>query len=284
MSTPLLEIDDVSKVFVAPRRLGQRRPRPVHALRNVTLTLGAREVLGVVGESGSGKSTLARTIVGLVKPTSGEVRLDGRPVDRMDRRERSRIVQLVFQDPYSSLDPTKTVRSLIEEPLKLHTDQTRTERLATVHDLMASVALPDRMMHVRPRQLSGGQRQRVAIARALALEPKVLIADEAVSALDVSTQAQVINLLIKIAETRDISYLFVSHDLRVVRHIADRVAVMSSGRVVEAADTESIYTDPREEYTRKLLAAVPTLAPPPPTARPAEVHDGAPEFSAGGAQ
>lgn len=262
MSDPLLVIDQLSKEFPAPRRFGRPRGPGVRALDDVSVTLGRNEVLGIVGESGSGKSTLARIVVGLVEATSGQVLLDGTPISGLGRLERSRRVQMVFQDPYSSLDPTKTVRYLIEEPLRIHFDLGREERAAKVQRLMQSVALPERMAAARPRQLSGGQRQRVAIARALALEPEILIADEAVSALDVSTQAQVINLLIGIAKERELSYVFVSHDLRIVRQISDRVAVMSAGRIVEQGTCDEVYEDPQSDYTKQLMAAVPTFRRP----------------------
>jgi oligopeptide transport system ATP-binding protein len=218
--------------------------------------------LAIVGESGSGKTTIARMIVGLERPTSGRIVVDG--VDRStparstkERRARGRAVQIVFQDPYSSLDPRQTVGASISEVLTIHGLGTSSEREARVAELAAMVGLDERQVRARPRRLSGGQRQRVAIARALAVEPKVLILDESVAALDVSIQAQVLNLLADIRERTGVTYILISHDLAVVRQITEYAVVMHRGRIVERGSTEQVLDDPQEEYTKLLRSSVP---------------------------
>ncbi len=236
------------------------RKAEFRAVDDVSFRLRKATTLAIVGESGSGKSTLARMVLGLLAPTSGTVTFDGRDVAALNRHEAlafRRRVQPVFQNPYSSLDPIYTVFRAIEEPLRIHRVGGRRERRATVQELVEQVALPLSVLDRRPRELSGGQRQRVAIARALALRPEVLVCDEAVSALDVLVQAQILELLTELKDALGLSYLFISHDLAVIRQIADEVLVMKAGRVVEHASTDEVFTQPRHDYTRQLLAAIP---------------------------
>ena len=236
------------------------RKAEFRAVDDVSFRLRKATTLAIVGESGSGKSTLARMVLGLLAPTSGTVTFDGRDVAALNRREAlafRRRVQPVFQNPYSSLDPMYTVFRAIEEPLRIHRVGDRRGRRARVQELVEQVALPLSVLDRRPRELSGGQRQRVAIARALALRPEVLVCDEAVSALDVLVQAQILELLTELKDALGLSYLFISHDLAVIRQIADEVLVMKAGRVVEHASTDEVFTQPRHDYTRQLLAAIP---------------------------
>ncbi|MEU6408038.1 ATP-binding cassette domain-containing protein [Microbispora sp. NPDC046933] len=243
---PLLSVRGLRKVFADD----------VVAVDNLTFDLSQGESLAIVGESGSGKTTTARIIAGLDSATAGDVLLDGRPMAGTGRRRR-RDVQMVFQDPFGSLDPRQKVGAAIAELLAVHFRLSKAERRSRVAGLLDEVGLDERHASEYPRNLSGGQRQRVAIARALALEPRLLILDEAVAALDVSVQAQVLNLLIDLRDRRDISYLFVSHDLAVVRQISDRCLVMCAGALVEQGETRDVLDNPRESYTRQLLDAVP---------------------------
>jgi len=255
----LLIGSELTKVYRAAHGKPWRKAE-FRAVDGVSFRLRKASTLAIVGESGSGKSTLARMVLGLLAPTSGTVTFDGRDVAALSRRETPafrRRVQPVFQNPYSSLDPMYTVFRAIEEPLRIHRVGNRRERRAAVRELVEQVALPSSVLDRRPRELSGGQRQRVAIARALALRPEVLVCDEAVSALDVLVQAQILELLAGLKDALGLSYLFISHDLAVVRQIADEVLVMKSGRVVEHAPTDQVFTQPRHDYTRQLLAAIP---------------------------
>jgi peptide/nickel transport system ATP-binding protein len=239
------------------------RKAEVRAVDGVSFSLRRATTLAIAGESGSGKSTLARMVLGLLQPTSGTVVFDGLDVAdaaSMNRRETlafRRRVQPVFQNPYGSLDPMYSVAHIIEEPLRIHRIGDRRQRQQNVRELAEQVALPSSLLTRRPRELSGGQRQRVAIARALALRPEVLVCDEAVSALDVVVQAQILELLTELQAALGLTYLFISHDLAVIRQIADEVMVMCAGRVVEHAPTEDLFSSPRDEYTRQLLAAIP---------------------------
>jgi ABC-type glutathione transport system ATPase component len=232
------------------------------AVDDVSFTLARGECLAIVGESGSGKTTVARMLVGLETPTGGTITVCGRErgagrVSSAQRRRRAREIQIVFQDPYSSLDRLQRIGDVVETSLALHFPLTPAERRRRALELLEAVGLAERHAAMLPKQLSGGQRQRVAIARALAVEPQVLVLDEAVAALDVSIQAQILNLLADIRQRQDISYVFISHDLAVVNQISDTAIVMRGGRVVEQGATSALLADPGEDYTRRLRAAVP---------------------------
>ncbi|WP_054816812.1 dipeptide ABC transporter ATP-binding protein [Nocardia arizonensis] len=255
----LLVARNLTKVFRI-RGATPLRSTEFTAVDDVSFRLPRGTTTAIVGESGSGKSTLAQMVLGLLAPTAGSVTFDGLDVGSLDRRGAfafRRRVQPIFQDPYGSLDPMYSIYRTIEEPLRTHRIGTAAERRATVRDLLEKVSLPSSVMRRYPSELSGGQRQRVAIARALALSPEVVICDEAVSALDVLVQAQILALLNELQAELGLSYLFISHDLAVVRQIADRVLVMRSGRVVENATTDEVFDTPRAEYTRRLLDAIP---------------------------
>ncbi|MHC5656266.1 ATP-binding cassette domain-containing protein [Stappia sp.] len=264
MREALIQVQNVSRVF--PLDSGLFAPaRTLKALDDVSFDLRRGEVLAVVGESGSGKSTLSRILLGLDRPTEGQVLVEGTPVTRIPRRKLAQKVQPVFQDPYSSLNPHMTVRRIIEAPLVINRSAGAAERRQRVKDLLDILRMPQRMMDAYPSQMSGGQRQRVAIARALISRPEIVICDEPTSALDVSVQAQVLNLLMELKAEFDLTYLFISHDLAVVEYIADRVAVMQGGRLLELAGVDEIFSAPKTDYTRRLLASaltVPSLAGP----------------------
>jgi ABC-type oligopeptide transport system ATPase subunit len=279
---PLVEVRHLVKHFT--RGGGLFRPRStVRAVDDVSFSIEEGETFGLVGESGSGKSTTGRCMLRLVEPTSGEVRFRGEdvlafPPARM--RAARRDMQMVFQDPYSSLNPRMRARVIVEEPLVIHRLGSRAERRERVADLFRLVGLDPTHLERYPHEFSGGQRQRIGLARALALNPSFIIADEPVSALDVSIQAQVINLLMDLQQQLKLTYLFIAHDLRLVRHICSRVAVMYLGRIVEMGETETLFAGPRHAYTRALLSAVPVLDPDAPRARieldPALVNRNAP--------
>ncbi len=265
----LLEVRNLSKVFT--RRGGLFAPSSsVRAVDDVSFAIEERETFGLVGESGSGKTTTGRCILRLIEPTSGEVTFRGRDLLRLSRREMRemrRHMQIVFQDPYSSLNPRMLVRQVVAEPLDIHRAGSRAERRHRVTELLGLVGLDSSLADRYPHELSGGQRQRVGLARALALNPSFIIADEPVSALDVSIQAQVVNLLLDLQERLGLTYLFIAHDLRLVEHICGRVAVMYLGRIVEMGPTPLIFANPQHAYTRALLSAVPVPDPDAPRTR-----------------
>jgi peptide/nickel transport system ATP-binding protein len=265
-SADILVASELTKVYRESRGAPWRRAE-FRAVDAVSFRLRRASTLAIAGESGSGKSTLARMVLGLLQPTSGKVVFDGTRIDDALDRERGlafrRRVQPVFQNPYSSLDPMYSVFRAIEEPLRIHRVGDRKQRERAVRELVDHVALPSSVLRRLPRELSGGQRQRVAIARALALRPDVLVCDEAVSALDVLVQAQILDLLAELQAEMGLTYLFISHDLGVIRQIADDVLVMRAGRVVEQAPTEELFTRPGHEYTRRLLEAIPRPSAPP---------------------
>ncbi len=258
----LIQTVDLKKYFPVTAGLFSRHVGDVKAVDGVTFHIAEREILGLVGESGCGKSTLGRTLLRLEEPTSGEIWYKGINVIKLDKkglRKLRREIQIIFQDPDSSLDPRMTVGDSICEPLIVHNigdDRERNERVAL---LLEQVGLETRQASLYPHELSGGQKQRVGIARALAVNPKLIIADEPVSALDVSIQAQVLNLMMDIQEKFGLAYLFIAHDLSVIRHMAHRVAVMYLGKIVELASKKEIFDDPLHPYTEAMLSAVPTL-------------------------
>jgi peptide/nickel transport system ATP-binding protein len=263
MNQPVLEATNLRKEFRV-RRSGARGADAFVAVDDISFTLPKGGAIAIVGESGSGKTTLARMIAGLETPTSGSVRVDGvdRPTGRLSASARlaaSRQLQMVFQDPYSSLDPRQDVRHALDEVLRLHHGGSASGRSDRVNELMHQVGLDARHADLRPRSLSGGQRQRVAIARALAVEPAVLILDEAVAALDVSIQAQILNLLNALRAQIGVAYIFVTHDLAVAQHVSDTTLVMRSGQAVECGRSEELLSAPQDEYTQRLLAAVPRI-------------------------
>ncbi|MGI3902291.1 MAG: ABC transporter ATP-binding protein [Janthinobacterium lividum] len=263
---PLLSADDITKSFPVRRSLravlSGAPPLAVRALNGASLSVRHGETLAIVGESGCGKSTLARAIVRLMDVDSGQIDFDGADVLRLGGRhlrDYNRYVQMVFQDPYGSLNPRRTVGEALTEAISVHRLMPKAEIPARIASLLDLVRLPATALGRLPHEFSGGQRQRIAIARALSVEPRVLVADEIVSALDVSVQAQIINLLLELQERLGLSILFVSHDLRVVRHIAHRVAVMYLGRVVENGTAQAVFDTPRHPYTRALMRAAPKL-------------------------
>ncbi len=254
--TPAIALDNVARVFAQPRLLGAGRI--VRAVDGVSLRVPAGACFGIVGESGCGKSTLARMMLGLMAPSSGEIRVDGRSLAEMPRRERARLIQPVFQDPFSSLNPKRRIGDIVGLPLAAQ-GIGRAERRLRVGEMLEQVGLRGEIAGRLPAQLSGGQRQRVAIARALVLRPRIVVCDEPTSALDVSVQAQILNLLADLRREMALTVVFISHNLAVVEHICDTVAVMYLGRIVERAPVEALFAAPRHPYTRALLASV--LAP-----------------------
>jgi len=264
MSVPVLEVRDLRKYFPIRGGLASRLAAKVHAVDGISFDLRRGETLGLVGESGCGKSTAGKTVLKLIEPTSGTIKLEGRDITRLGRsalRPLRREMQMIFQDPFSSLNPRMSAGQIVAEALAVHGIGAGSERIDRVAALFRRVGLrPDQMAEF-PHAFSGGQRQRIGIARALAVQPKLIVGDEPVSALDVSIQAQVINLLMDVQEEYGLAYLFIAHDLAVVQHIAHRVAVMYLGRIVELADKRSLFGEPLHPYTEALLAAVPIPDP-----------------------
>ena len=255
---PLVEVEGLYKEFRSPDG------RKVHAVEGVSLALGKGETLAVVGESGCGKSTLAYLIMRLLEPTAGAIRIQGNDITHLKgkaMRPYRQQMQIIFQDPFASLDPRRQIGDAIAEPMEVHKIGDAASRRAKVESLLETVGLERSHMRQFPHQFSGGQRQRICIARALALEPELVVADEAVSALDVSIQAQVINLMMDLQDELELSYLFISHDLAVVERISHRVAVMYLGQIVELGPRAAIFENPQHEYTRTLLSAVPIADP-----------------------
>jgi peptide/nickel transport system ATP-binding protein len=258
--TPVLELKNITKTYRVRQGFFEKA-KPLNAINGVNLKLGRGEVLGLVGESGCGKSTLARILLGLERPTKGEVLIEGKAIGGEDRIALARRIQPIFQDPYSSLNPRKSIEDIVSLPLRIHKVCDSASRAKAVADMLDVVGLPRRMLRSYPNQLSGGQRQRVAIARALVMRPEIVICDEPTSALDVSVQSQILNLLSDLRREFGLTYLFISHNLAVVEHLATRVAVMYLGRIVEEADVANLFERPRHPYTGALLESVLTPDP-----------------------
>lgn len=261
---PLLEVRHLKTYFPVRSSVLRRHIDDIKAVDDVSFSIEAGSTVGLVGESGSGKSTIGKTILKLTPATAGEVYYEGKDILNMSEsafRPLRRQMQMIFQDPFGSLNPRHSVAEIIGEALEIHFPKmTRKDRSARVADLLRQVGLQPEMSSRYPHEFSGGQRQRIGIARALAVEPRFIVCDEPVSALDVSVQAQIVNLLQDLQEQLGLSYLFIAHDLAVVEHISDHILVMYRGKIVESAPADKIYADPQHEYTRKLLAAVPTFA------------------------
>ena len=262
--TPILEASGLKLHFPVRSGIFQRATQSCKAVDGVSLHIHSGETLGLVGESGCGKSTLGKTLARLYKPTAGTISFEGREISSLSRRELQPIrreIQMVFQDPYESLNPRQTVGSILEEPYVIHKLGTKRERRQWVAELLEKVGLPRTALNRFPFEFSGGQRQRIGIARALALKPRLIICDEAVSALDVSIQSQILNLLLDLQKELGLSYLFISHDLAVVKHVSDRIAIMYLGRIVETGDAQTLYNSPAHPYTQALLSAIPVPDP-----------------------
>ncbi len=264
MTSPILQVEDLKKYYPIRGGVIARKVADVKAVNGVSFDLYPGETLGLVGESGCGKSTLGRTLMRLEEPTGGRVLFEGKDLAHAKGKELFDLraeIQMIFQDPYSSLNPRLPVRDIVIEPLEVHKMGTASERLDKVVALCRRVGLKEEVIGRYPHEFSGGQRQRVGIARALALEPKVIVADEPVSALDVSVQAQVINLMVELQKELGLTYIFISHDLSVVEYISDSIAIMYLGRIVETGKKETIFSNPTHPYTRALISSVPNPDP-----------------------
>jgi oligopeptide/dipeptide ABC transporter ATP-binding protein len=264
MNSSLLEVRNLKKYHPIRAGIFQKKIGYVHAVDDISFAIRTGETLGLVGESGCGKTTAGRTILVLEKPTAGSIHFMDQDLSRLKRRQLREIrkhVQMIFQDPYESLDPRQTVGEILEEPFIIHNIGSSEDRRKSIRDLLDRVGMPDSAMSRFPFEFSGGQRQRIGIARAIALRPSLIVCDEAVSALDVSIQSHILNLLLDLQEEMGLSYLFIAHNLAVVKHISDRIAVMYSGKIVEMADAERLYQNPLHPYTRVLIAAIPVPDP-----------------------
>lgn len=259
MVKPLLEVNNLQKIYTVGPIFNRKR---IQAVRNVSFMINEGETFGLVGESGCGKSTTGRAVIRLTEPTSGSIVFDGVELLKLSNeelRKKRSDVQIIFQDPYSSFNPRMTVENILEEPFKIQKRSSNRERHELVSELMEEVSLPLAYKKRYPHQFSGGQRQRIGIARALALNPKLIVADEPVSALDVSVQAQVLNLMLDLQEKHKLTYLFISHDLNVVKYVSHRIGVMYLGEIVEMGTKEELYKNPLHPYTRALLSSVPSV-------------------------
>lgn len=259
MCEKLIEVKNLRQYFGT-------KNRPIKAVDDISFFIYKGETLGLVGESGSGKSTTGRSIIKLYNPTGGEIYYDGKLIsDKMSKKDALNLtkdIQMIFQDPYASLNPRMTVKDILSEPMQIHgLYKNKEERLSKLEDLITSVGLESEHLNRYPHEFSGGQRQRIGIARVLALDPKFIIADEPISALDVSIQAQVVNLLKELQRDRGLTYLFIAHDLSMVKYISDRIAIMHKGQLVEMGDAEEIYANPMHDYTKSLLSAIPLPDP-----------------------
>ena len=279
----LLSVRDLTKHYISPRRWPAPKQPPIQAVDGVSFDVAKGETLALVGESGCGKTTTAKTVLRLIEPTSGSIRLEGQELATLGKeamREHRRDMQIIFQDPYASLNPRFRAGDIVAEPLRNFGVNSKAERTERMQWLFSKVGLRPESAAKYPYEFSGGQRQRLGIARALALNPKLIVCDEPVSALDVSVQAQVVNLLMDLQQRLQLTYLFIAHDLRLVRHICRRVAVMYLGRIVEMGETEALFANPTHPYTRALLSAIPVTDPDAPRQRidldPGQVNHDAP--------
>lgn len=255
----LFEVKNLKKYFCDRKGIIKKNSSKIRAVDDVSLYIKKGETLGLIGESGCGKSTLGRTLVGLYKATSGEIYFEGEDITNKKEKDLKKFrkkVQTIFQDPYASLNPNMTVKQIIKEPLDLHTNLSENEKIELIYELLEKVGLNKEYSNRYPHEFSGGQRQRVGIARALAVKPEFIFCDEPISALDVSIQAQIINLLENLKEELNITYLFIAHDLSMVRHISDRVCVMYLGKIVETGKSDEVYKNPRHPYTKLLLNSI----------------------------
>ena len=257
---PLLEVKNLNKTFVLKKGLFKKKR--VYAVKNVSFSIEKGEFFSLIGESGSGKTTIARLILGLLKPDSGEIIFNGKDVLSMNRQELKgyrRKVQVVFQNPYTSFNPLMKVKDIVKEPLDIHKISTKKERIERVKEVLSLVNIPEEFLERYPDQLSGGQRQRIGIARALAINPDIIIADEPVSSLDVSIQAQIINLFLKLHKEFGMTFLFIAHDINLVRHLSDRIAVLYKGEIVDYGETERVFSFPSSSFTRELINSIPPI-------------------------
>ena len=264
MTHPLLVVEDLKMYFPVYGGVMRRKVAQVFAVDGVSFTIRSGETLGLVGESGCGKTTVGRTLLRLYRPTGGKVHFDGRNMMTLDRTALQAIrrdMQIIFQDPFESLNARQTIQEILEEPFRIHRIGSSEERRQRVRQLLERVGLPGNSLTRFPHEFSGGQRQRIGIARAIALEPRLVICDEPVSALDVSIQSQIINLLLELQREMGLTYLFIAHDLAVVKHISDHIAVMYLGRIVEYAASDVLYREPRHPYTQALISAIPVADP-----------------------